>query len=99
MSWVKNINIINENIKKCNLENKIKFNFYPKVNQLDRFLEIIKSFGKIYDSKKYFFRELPLYLDEKRKFIYQERIIIYSLKQELIIIFVEIYVEMNWINR
>ena len=67
---IKNINIIKESIKKFNLKNKIKFNFNPKGTQLDKFLEIIKSFGKIIDeSKKFFFRKLPLDLDEKRKCI------------------------------
>ena len=43
---IKNINIINENINKCNINNKIKFQFTPKDNILDKFLETIKSFGK-----------------------------------------------------
>ena len=64
-----NINIIKENINKFNLKNKIKFNFNPKGCRLDNFLENIKSFGKINESEKYYFRELPLDLDEKRKCI------------------------------
>ena len=43
-----NINIINESINKCHINNKIKFKFSPKDNQLDEFLNGIKSFGNIY---------------------------------------------------
>ena len=66
---IKNINIINDYIKKCNLDNKIKFEFIPKGNQLENFFEAIKSFGKINESNSYSFRELPIDLDDRRKCI------------------------------
>ena len=45
---IKNINIINESINKCNINNKMKLLFYPKDNQLENFIEAFKIFGKIF---------------------------------------------------
>ena len=45
---IKDINIVKENIKKCNDSNLIKIHFYPKVeNEINIFIESIKTFGKI----------------------------------------------------
>ncbi len=45
---IKDINIINENIKQCNNFNKIKIKFYPEEgNEINQFLTTIKSFGKL----------------------------------------------------
>ena len=64
---IKNINIINENINKCNINNQIKIRFYPKENQLEKFVETITSFGKIYYNS-YSFRECPINIKEERKY-------------------------------
>ena len=45
---INDINVINESINKCNINNKIKIFFSPKENQLEKFLKKIKSFGRIY---------------------------------------------------
>ena len=45
---INNINIINENINKYNLINKTKKFFFPKENQLEKVLQKIKLFGKIF---------------------------------------------------
>ena len=66
---IKNINMINESINKCNLNNKIKFQFEPKNNELDEFIETIKSFGILYYNNKYSFRECPINIKEDRKYI------------------------------
>ena len=68
---IKNINIINDNINKCNINNKIKTKFRSKDNQLKNFLDNIKSFGEIYCNNyiKYSFRECPIYIKENRKYI------------------------------
>ena len=61
---IKKINSINESINRYNTnkEMKIKFNYNEAI------LDTIKSFGKInYD--KYTFRECPLDINEKRKYI------------------------------
>ena len=61
---IKKINSINESINRYNTnkEMKIKFNYNEAI------LDTIKSFGKInYD--KYAFRECPLDINEKRKYI------------------------------
>ena len=50
---IRNINMINDRINKCNLNNKIKFQFEPKNNKLNEFIETIKSFGKIYYNNIY----------------------------------------------
>ena len=45
---IKNINIINEKINKFDENKKIKLIFSPKINELEKFIEKINSFGKIY---------------------------------------------------
>ena len=66
---IKTINLINESIIKYNSKNKAIFIFSPKDNQLEKFMEIIQSFGKIIENKKYSFKECPLNIKEERKFI------------------------------
>ena len=65
---IKNINIINANINKCNINNKINLKFYPNIEQLNPFLEKIKAFGKIY-SEEFSFRECPINISENMKYI------------------------------
>ena len=45
---IKNINIINQKINNCNINNKLKIIFSPKDKQLNKFIEKINSFGKLY---------------------------------------------------
>ena len=45
---INNINIINESIKKCKKNNKIKIKLSPTEDSLNDFLKIINSFGKVY---------------------------------------------------
>ena len=66
---IKIINIINENINKCNKKNNISnIKFSLNDEYLQNFLETIKSFGKVYDYK-YSFRECPNNMKENRKYI------------------------------
>ena len=58
---IKDINNINENIKKCNLIKNKKMKFYPEDNKINEFIEKIKNFGQIY-SDNYRFRKCPLNL-------------------------------------
>ena len=51
-----------------NINNKIKFKFSPNDNQLDEFIDKVKSFGIIYYNK-YSFRECPINIKEERKYI------------------------------
>ena len=45
---IRDINIIKENIKKCNNLNSLKIHFFPKEeNEINKFIEKIKTFGKI----------------------------------------------------
>jgi hypothetical protein len=62
---IKNINIINENINKFNVNNIKRFNFYP--NGINLILENIKIFGNM-NSFKYSFKECPIEYFNKRKF-------------------------------
>ena len=55
---IKIVNIINDKVNKSNLNNKIKFKFFPKENQLDSITKIIKSFGKIFYNN-FSFKECP----------------------------------------
>ena len=65
---IKNINIIKENINKCNINNKIKIKFIPIDNKLEKFLETIKSFGKIFYNT-HSFKECPININANRKYI------------------------------
>ena len=62
---IKYINTINENIKRCDIRNDKKLKFVPSNNLLDKFLDTIKLFGKIY-SNNYTFKDCPTNIDEKR---------------------------------
>ena len=63
---IKDIKTINEKIKKCN---SIKIGFYPKDDEINRFIETIKKFGKISHKKfKYAFRECPINIDENKRY-------------------------------
>ena len=65
---IKIINEINENISKCQNNQKIKIKFEPKEDSLNYFLDTIKSFGNI-SYNKYSFRECPNNINENRKYI------------------------------
>ena len=45
---IKNISTVDESIKKINLVKNIEIKFYPELDSINNFLNIIKSFGKIY---------------------------------------------------
>ena len=71
---IKEINNINEKIKKCNLNQNIKINFYPEEeDEINKFLEKIKSFGNIRDTSIdnyiYKFKKCPNNINEKRKYM------------------------------
>ena len=64
---IKDINLINENIKKCNLNKDKKIHFLPEEEGINNFLENIKIFGKIlYNIFR--FKKCPININEKRKF-------------------------------
>ena len=65
---IKNINIINEIINKCDIKNKIEFNFSPKETQLKEFMKSIGTFGKIYYNI-YSFKKCPTNIDDNRKYV------------------------------
>ena len=69
---IKEINQINEKIKKCNLNQNIKIKFYPEEeDEINKFLEIIKTFGNIADTRIdnyiYKFKKCPNNIKEKKK--------------------------------
>ena len=65
---IKNINIINEIINKCDIKNKIEFNFSPKETQLKEFMKSIGTFGKIYYNI-YSFKKCPTNIEDNRKYV------------------------------
>ena len=65
---VKNINMINKNLKKCNKNNNIKIRFNPEEEGINNFLETIKVFGKIFYNK-FIFKKCPININENRKYI------------------------------
>ena len=65
---IKNINIINEIINKCDIKNKIEFNFSPKETQLKEFMKSIGAFGKIYYNI-YSFKKCPTNIEDNRKYV------------------------------
>ena len=46
---IKYINIINDNVKKCNVNNSTKIEFIPEDESINTFIQNIKNFGKIYN--------------------------------------------------
>jgi len=71
---IKEINNINEKIKKCNLNKNIKIKFYPEEeDEINKFLEKIKSFGNIADTSInnyiYKFKKCPNNIKEERKYM------------------------------
>ena len=72
---IKEINDINEKIKKCNLNQNIEIKFYPeKEDEFNKFVEKIKSFGKISDNNIdnnyiYKFKKCPNNIKEERKYM------------------------------
>ena len=45
---LKDINLINESIQKCNSINDLNIKFNPEENEIDKFLNTIKNFGELY---------------------------------------------------
>ena len=64
---IKKINIINESIKKCKTDNKIKFEFSPKEESLNNFIKSISSLGKVHISN-YTFRQPQPNLDNDKSY-------------------------------
>ena len=50
---VKNINIIQENVKKCNDLTNIKIDFFPKEEGVNEILNVFKKFGQVADQNDY----------------------------------------------
>ena len=63
---IENINNIHSKIKLCNSD-KINIKFFPKEDEINKFLNSIKLFGKIY-CNSYKFKKCPINIDEKRKY-------------------------------
>ena len=58
---IKDINTIKENIEKCNSNQNFKIKFLQKDDEINNFVEFIKSFGDIINNKnKYKFKKSPL---------------------------------------
>jgi len=71
---IKEINNINEKIKNYNLSQNIQIKFYPEEeNEINKFLEKIKSFGNIggtnIDNYIYKFKACPNNIKEERKYM------------------------------
>ena len=67
---IKYINILNDNIKKCNYNINSIIQFFPEDKEIDDFLVTIKSFGKInFGSNCFKFKKCPLNINETRKYI------------------------------
>ena len=50
---IKEINVVNENIKKCKNSDDLKIRFFPEEEkEINKFLNIIKSFGKVENDNK-----------------------------------------------
>ena len=67
---IKNILEINKGIKNCNLYNNIIFKFNGENEyELNKIIETIKSFGKIYYKNNFVFKVCPINITEDRKYI------------------------------
>ena len=66
---IKEIANINENIKKCNSKKNLPFQFQHEKYEINKLLEIIKSFGKIYYNNFFYkFKKCPININEARKY-------------------------------
>ena len=74
---IKNINKINENIEKFHTNEKLEIKFNPEEKEINRFLDKIKTFGKIIcfnnnnnnNNFKYKFKKCPNNIKENKKYI------------------------------
>ena len=67
---IKKIHLINENIKKYNINKYMKIYFIPEEDEIYQFLEKIKNFGDInYNDFKYQLKRCPFNINENRKYI------------------------------
>lgn len=64
---IRDINIINEKLKQYGPICKLKIRFTPDGYQINKFLEIIKTFGKIYYNK-FALKKCPSNLNSQKKF-------------------------------
>ena len=62
---IKDIDKINENIKKCNFKNSKKIIFSPNDNEINNFIEKIKVFGNIYFNN-FKFKQCPKNINKDR---------------------------------
>ena len=65
---INEINIINENIKKCNKNKKFNIKFKPNESGINSFIEKIKIFGNI-SNNNFRFKECPKEANEAHKYI------------------------------
>ena len=64
---IKDINLINENIKQWDKRKNIQIKFGPEENSINKFIESINQFGNIYYNFK--FKKCPDNIKETRKYI------------------------------
>ena len=64
---INEINIINENIKKCNTNKKFNINFNPNETGIKSFIEKVKIFGKI--SNNFTFKKCPKEANKAHNYI------------------------------
>ena len=67
---IKEINIIKQKIQQCNSNNKTSIKFNQKEDEINKFIENIKTFGKItsFVEIKYKFKKCPNNIKEQRKY-------------------------------
>ena len=64
---IKSINIIKESINNCKTNNKLKIEFSPNENSLNKFIKTINSFGNIH-LNNFKFRECPPNINNNRMY-------------------------------
>ena len=65
---IKDINIIEQTIIKCEMNNQIKINFSPNEYSFKKNLQYFNSFGKIYFNWNYQFKECPKNINDIRAY-------------------------------
>ena len=65
--YINDIDIIEKEVKKCNLNNNLEIKFIPEESEINYFIENIKNFGKIH-TNKYSFKKCSINANENRKF-------------------------------
>ena len=66
-NYLKDLDLIEKEIKKGNIKNNLKIKFSPEENEIKYFIEKIKNFGNVY-LNEFIFKKCPININDNRKY-------------------------------